>query len=268
MHDAHSLYLDAVRNGVGAARAVVLKGARAGASLTCTAEGAQAGTLGDAESDAAAMQLLQEALASGLPARTMLPVARAEAELDLFISVHSPAERLIVIGAVHTAIPLVHFANALGFETVVIDNRSAFAGPERFGHAARLLLHWPADALADLKLRGADSLVFLSHDPKLDNPALLVALQSPARYIGALGSSRTHARRVEWLREAGAPDEELSRIHAPVGLNLGGRAPAEIALAIAAEVLQVKYAARRQDENGRPRAGTGQPPSPSLDFAS
>jgi xanthine dehydrogenase accessory factor len=159
---------------------------------------------------------------------------------DVFIEVFPPPPRLIVIGAVHITIPLVRFASELGYHTTVIDARSAFATPERFAHADRLVLQWPDDALGELDLDEGCYVAVLSHDDKLDVPALKVALASNARYIGALGSRKTMTGRMETLREIGVSEEQLARIHNPIGLNLGGRRPEEIALAIMAEIVAVR----------------------------
>jgi len=117
-------------------------------------------------------------------------------EHEIFAEVYVPPLKLIVVGAVHMAIPLVQFAKTLGFHTVVIDARGAFATPERFPHVDELIVRWPADALAEMTLNEATYLVVLTHDAKIDNPALLLALEKPIRYIGALGSRKTHAKRV------------------------------------------------------------------------
>ncbi|MCB9137184.1 MAG: XdhC family protein [Caldilineaceae bacterium] len=159
---------------------------------------------------------------------------------DLFFDVYRPPKRLFIIGAVHTAIALVGFARTLGFETYVLDARGAFATPERFPHAHHLLVGWPGDTLAQLDLDASSYVVVLTHDAKIDNPALIQALAGPARYIGALGSLRTHAARSDELRRLGAADEQIARIHAPIGLDLGGRRPEEIALAIMAEIVSVE----------------------------
>lgn len=167
---------------------------------------------------------------------------RGEA-VEVFIDVHPPPPRLVIVGAVHIAIPLVSFAKTLGFHTVVVDARSAFATPERFGHADELIIGWPIETLHKLGVDEASYLVVLSHDEKLDNPALYAALNSPARYVGALGSRKTHAKRVAALKEMGVGDEQLARIHTPIGLDLGARTPDEIALAIMAEIMAVRRGA-------------------------
>ncbi len=159
---------------------------------------------------------------------------------EVFIEVFPPPPRLIIIGAVHAAIPLITFAKELGFRTTVVDPRSAFATPKRFSHADELIVKWPQEALSAADFNEGTYLVALSHDEKLDNPALKLALENPCRYIGALGSRKTHARRVASLKEMGITDEQLSRIHAPIGLNLGGRRPEEIAVAILAQIVAVR----------------------------
>lgn len=158
---------------------------------------------------------------------------------QLFARAYVPSPRLLIIGAVHIAQALAPMASAAGFEVVVIDPRGAFASPERFP-GVQLSDEWPDEALGRLGLDAATALVALSHDPKLDDPALELALPSTLFYIGALGSRRTHEKRLERLRAAGL-GELTGRIHSPIGLDLGGRSPAEIAVSILAEVIQVRY---------------------------
>ncbi len=165
---------------------------------------------------------------------------------DVFIEVFNPPPRLIVIGAVHLAIPLVAFARIVGFHTTVVDARPLFATPERFAQADRLLVGWPDDILPTLDLDAGCYVAVLSHDDKLDVPALWVAVNSPARYIGALGSRKTMAKRAVRLRELGATEEQLARIHNPIGLDLGGRRAEEIALAIMAEIVAVRNGKTRE----------------------
>lgn len=169
----------------------------------------------------------------------------------LFARAYVPAPRLLIVGAVHIAQALSQMATAAGFEVIVIDPRGAFASAARFP-GVRLLDEWPDEALARLGLDAATALVALSHDPKLDDPALELALPSKAFYIGALGSRRTHEKRLERLRIAGLA-RWLGRIHAPIGLDLGARSPAEIAVSILAELIQVRY----RGESGATDAAAG-----------
>lgn len=155
----------------------------------------------------------------------------------LFIRVFSPPQRLFIIGAVHVAQSLSAMAREAGYAVALIDPRDTWATPERFPDI-EIDRRWPDEALADLAIDRRTALVALSHDPKLDEPALSAALASDAFYIGALGSRRTHARRLDRLRKSGFDDEQLSRIRGPVGLDIGAVSPAEIAVSILAEITQ------------------------------
>jgi xanthine dehydrogenase accessory factor len=171
--------------------------------------------------------------------RTAIPLNGVD--IQVFFDVFPPMPRLIIIGAVHIAMPLVEIAKTLGFHTIVIDARGAFATPERFPNADQLIKQWPHEALNDLKLDESSYVVTLTHDEKFDNPALKIALNSPARYIGALGSKKTHAKRCEALLQDGVTQAQLERIHAPIGLKIGSRGPREIALSIIAEMIAVSH---------------------------
>ena len=165
-----------------------------------------------------------------------------EPENALFVEVFNPPLRLIIVGAVHIAQKLAPMAGLAGYAVTVVDPRRAFATDSRFPHVA-LRHDWPDAALTDLAPDHRTAVITLTHDPKLDDPALTVALNSPAFYIGALGSTRTHAKRLDRLAEAGFGDDALRRIHGPLGLPLGGRAPAEIAIAALAQMTQVLHGA-------------------------
>lgn len=167
------------------------------------------------------------------------------ADRQVFVESYPPPPTLLMVGAVHIAVELTTFAKTMGFRTVVIDARGAFATTERFAHADELVHAWPDDALKG-RLHPNCAVVVLTHDPKLDDPALLVALPSNARYVGALGSKKTHAARVVRLREAGLADETIARLHAPIGIPIGGRTPVEIALSIIAEIVAVRNNKREQ----------------------
>ena len=158
----------------------------------------------------------------------------------LFLHVFNTPLRLIVIGAVHIAEPLARYATIAGYDVALIDPRRAFADRERFA-GVTIIDAWPDEALVDLKPDRRTAMVTLTHDPKIDDPALHVALRAPVLYIGSLGSKRTHAKRVERLREAGFSDDEIGRIHAPVGLDIGAKSPQEIALSIMAEITAVRH---------------------------
>ncbi|MFQ5955710.1 MAG: XdhC family protein [Kiloniellales bacterium] len=163
-----------------------------------------------------------------------------DAGAGLFVQVFNPPARLILVGAVHIAQPLAPMAALAGYAVAVVDPRGAFATDRRFP-GVRLIDEWPDQALAALAPDRRTAVVTLTHDPKLDDPALEAALRSEAFYIGALGSRRTHAARLERLRAAGFDDADLRRIHGPVGLSIGATSPAEIALSILAQITQVAH---------------------------
>ncbi len=153
----------------------------------------------------------------------------------LFLNVYAPTARLLIIGAVHISQALAPLAASLGYEVTVVDPRTAFASPERFPDVP-VVAEWPDVALPPLNVDRYTAFVALTHDPKIDDPALLHALSRDCFYIGALGSRKTHGRRLDRLKEQGATDSSLARIHAPIGLAIGAVSPAEIAVSIMAEI--------------------------------
>jgi xanthine dehydrogenase accessory factor len=175
------------------------------------------------------------ALAHGQPQRLTLPDG-----IELFVNVLLPPPTLVIIGGVHIALALVTLAKTVGYRAVVVDPRAAFGNAHRFPHADQLLTLWPDEAFGQLPLTRTTAVAALTHDPKLDDPALQIALPSPAFYVGALGSQSTQAQRRARLLEAGIPPEALARLHGPIGLNLKAKSPEEIALAIMAEVVAVR----------------------------
>ncbi len=162
---------------------------------------------------------------------------------ELLITPHNPPLRLIVVGAVHISESLCMMARAAGYAVTVVDPRSAFLRPERFPGVTLLDL-WPDEACAVLKPDARTAVVLLTHDPKIDDPALRAVLSTPAFYVGALGSTRTHAKRLQRLAEAGVGEVERARIHGPAGLDIGARTPAEIAISVLAQMTQRLRGAR------------------------
>jgi xanthine dehydrogenase accessory factor len=158
-----------------------------------------------------------------------------EAGRAYFLDVHAPAHSMVVTGAVHISQALVPLARMLGYEITVIDPRTAFATSERFP-GVPLLAEWPDQALRKISLDRWTAFVALTHDPKIDDPALIAALEADCFYVGALGSKKTHAKRLERLSAAGVSAERLARIHAPIGLGIGAATPGEIAVSILAEI--------------------------------
>lgn len=156
---------------------------------------------------------------------------------DWFVAVHNPPLRMIVVGAVHIAQPLVQMARLTGYDPLLIDPREAFGAAARF--PGETISHdWPDEAMAAQGLDARTAVVTLTHDAKLDDPAIRAALRSPVFYVGCLGSTRTHAKRVERLTAAGYTPDEIARIHAPVGLDIGAKSPAEIAVSILAQITE------------------------------
>ncbi len=166
-----------------------------------------------------------------------LPAVNKTGDVEEFVNPIHPSPTLIMIGGVHIAAVLAKLADEMSFRSVIIDPRKAFASKERFEHVKRVLNEWPQHAMDELHLSKATAVTSLSHDPKIDDPALIAALNSPAFYVGALGSSRTQAARRERLRAAGVSEENLDRLHAPIGIEIGAETPEEIALAIMAQVI-------------------------------
>jgi len=226
------------RAGGRAAEVTMLEGANPGAKLLIEADGARQGSLGAPELDdeaarVAAEQLWEEA---------------SERRDGLFIDVVGPSPRLIVFGAVDIAASLCSLARAAGWRSYVVDPRARFATSERFPDAEEVIAAWPEEAAAQLGgIDPATSIVVLTHDPKLDDAALLLALGSPARFVGAMGSRRAQAKRRERLLELGLGEDDLERISAPVGLDLGAISRGETSLSILAEIV----AARHGRDGGR-----------------
>ena len=156
----------------------------------------------------------------------------------LFLNVYAPTARLVITGAVHISQALAPMAQSLGYDVYVVDPRTAFASPERFPDIP-LFADWPDVALPPLNIDRYTAFVALTHDPKIDDPALLHAMERDCFYIGALGSRKTHGKRVDRLKAQGATEQQLARIHAPIGLSIGAVSPAEIAVAIMAEITAI-----------------------------
>lgn len=157
------------------------------------------------------------------------------------VDVNNPRPHLVIVGGVHTSMALSSYARTLGMRVTLADPRSAFATPERFPDV-EIVHQFPAQAFASIPLNGQSFIAILTHDPKIDDPAVIAGLGSDAAYIGVLGSTRTHRERLERLRAAGVSDAALARLHAPIGLAIGAKTPEEIALAVMAQIIEVKNA--------------------------
>lgn len=212
---------------------------RAGASaalVTRLSDGAQ--VLISDEGDHGNLRL-EDAMRADIRRRMQSDVSGV-VDSEMFVRVFNCPPRLVLVGAVHISQALIPIAAAVGFDIVIIDPRTAFATKERFP-GVTLLTEWPDRAMQQLRLDRRTAIITLTHDPKLDEPALKAAFASEAFFIGSLGSRKTHEARLRRLRADGVAESSLKRIHAPVGLPLGGRQPAEIAVSIIAQVIQVLH---------------------------
>jgi xanthine dehydrogenase accessory factor len=225
-------FAEVAQTGGRAAEVTLLEGAAPGAKLLVEADGARSGTLGAPELDDDAVRAASE----------LLWVERSERRGPLFIDVVAPAPRLVLFGAVDIAAYLCTLARVAGWRPYVVDPRARFATPERFPDAEEVIAAWPEEAFTRIGgIDPATSIAVLTHDPKLDDAALMIALRSPARFIGAMGSRRAQAVRRERLLAAGFTDDELERLAAPLGLDLGAISAEETALSILAEVVAARH---------------------------
>ena len=235
---------DQLKHEKGAALATVVRGpAHVGEKLLVLPEKRTQGTLGNDALDALVTDDAERAIWTG-DANTHTYSVESEAgalSFDVFIEGFPPPPALIIVGAGHIAIPLTTFAKTLGYRVVVVDARAAFATRERFPHADELIVEWPDEALEGMDLDPSTSVSVLTHDPKFDEPTLRVVLAREVGYIGAIGSRKTAEERSERLKRAGVTDEQLSRVHGPVGLNIGATSPEEMALAIMAEIVATRH---------------------------
>ncbi len=206
-----------------------------GKELALLEDGSVYGSI-SSELDQRVIDLAQSTLASESSKRVQVEPDAVE----IFISVEFPAPTLVIVGGGHIAIPLVAFAKTLGYRSIVIDPRRMFGSQARFPHADQLIQAWPDKALVETGITSHTAVATLTHDPKIDDPALKIALKSQAFYIGVLGSKKTHQARRQRLLDAGMSATQIDRLHAPIGLDLGGRSPQEIALAIMAEIIKVR----------------------------
>ena len=187
------------------------------------------------ELDAQAVKLAGETLSQGASRRAMI-----NEDVEVFMEVISPPPTLIAVGGVHITIALVSLAKTLGYRTIVVDPRSAFGNQTRFPHVDQLIQSWPQEAFQQVPLTRSTAIAMLTHDPKLDDPALKIALPSSAFYVGALGSKNTQAKRRQRLLEDGLTEEQLDRLHGPIGLEIGAGTPEEIAISIMAEIVAAR----------------------------
>ncbi len=233
-----------LREGVTVAQATVIRipeqgDVVLGAKLLIPERGDVLGSLGDAALDRRVTDTARARLARGDSGTFTVETEHGE-PVEVFIGAYDAPPSLVVIGAGHVSIPLTRMAKVLGYRVVVVDAREAFATRERLSEADELIVEWPDDVLRRIPLNSSTAVAVLTHDEKFDVPALAVALRSGAGYVGAIGSKGTRAQRDARLRDEGITDEQIARIHGPIGLDIGARKPEEIALAILAEIVATR----------------------------
>jgi xanthine dehydrogenase accessory factor len=228
----------AVADGRTIAHAILLKGpGHPGARMLIQPSGAPLGSLGDSDLD---QQVVADALRQMSRSRATTQ-AYAQPQARVFLETLLPPPHLVIFGGVHAAIPLTTFAKTLGYRVTIVDPRSQFASRERFPDADAIIPQWPDKAIEQLEIGPATLCVILTHDPKIDEPALANLLGKGAGYIGAIGSSKTHAERFTRMAKTGVDPQLLAEVFAPIGLDLGAESPEEIALAIMAEIVAVRH---------------------------
>jgi xanthine dehydrogenase accessory factor len=231
----------------GVAMATVVRGPEhVGAKLLVFPDKSAHGTLGLAALDSQVILDAEQAIWNGDAITRTYSIAGSEnatetQHFDIFIEGFPPPPELIIVGAGHIAIPLTTFAKTLNYRVVVIDARATFATRERFPHADELTVEWPDEVLEKRDLNPSTSVAVLTHDPKFDEPTLKVILNRRVGYIGAIGSRKTGEERAERLKKQGLTDEQISKIHGPIGLNIGAASPEEMALAIMAEIVATRH---------------------------
>jgi len=220
--------------------ATIVHGANIGAKMLVYPDGRTSGDLGDAALNAV---VARDATRLMLAERSDAP-RRGYGDAEIFIEVFAPKPKLIIFGGVHAAIPLTQFAQQLGFRVTIVDGRGRFATRERFPTADDIIVAWPEEAITQMKIGSSTYVAILTHDPKFDIPALKALSTTQPRYIGSMGSRETRQQHFAELRAAGVSSEFLSRVHGPIGLDLGAQTPEEMALAIIAEIVAVRYGRR------------------------
>jgi xanthine dehydrogenase accessory factor len=244
MGDLYEELKERLKQEKGVALATVVRGEEhVGAKLLVLPDKSARGTLGNAALDALVVEDAERAIWSAdAGTRTYAVEGPEGAEaFDVFIEGFPPPPTLVIVGAGHIAIPLTTFAKTLNYRVVVIDARSAFATRERFPHADELIVAWPDEVLERMELYPSTSVAVLTHDPKFDEPTLRVVLSHQVGYVGAVGSRKTKEERDERLRKQGLAEEQIRRIHGPIGLNIGATSPEEMALAIMAEIVATRH---------------------------
>jgi xanthine dehydrogenase accessory factor len=244
MSELYQTLKERLKQEQGTAIATLVQGKEnVGAKLLVLPDKSAHGSLGNAALEALVIADATRAIWSGEAQTHIYTVesAKGPQTFEVFIEGFPPPLLLIIVGAGHIAIPLTTFAKTLNYRVVIVDARAAFATRERFPHADEVIVEWPDTYLEKIDLNPSTSVAVLTHDPKFDEPTLKVVLSHEVGYVGAIGSRKTGAERNARLRKQGLSEEQIQRIHGPIGLNLGGTSPEEMALAIMAEIVAVRH---------------------------
>jgi xanthine dehydrogenase accessory factor len=245
MSTLYTTLRDRLEHEQGSAMATLVEGGHPGGKLLVLPQHVSQGSLGLPALDALVLPDAERAIWAGTAQTHTYTIEVPNSEprsFTVFIEGFPPPPSLIIVGAGHIAIPLTTFAKTLNYHVTIIDARSAFATRERFPHADEIIVAWPDEVLAKMDLNPAMAIAVLTHDPKFDEPSLKVILAQQVGYIGAIGSRKTSEERAERLLREGISQEQLQRIHGPIGLKIGATSPEEIALAIMAEIVAARNA--------------------------
>jgi len=234
----HEALSNAISSRTPVAACTVVRGDGLGRKLLVFSDCAQ-GSLGDATLDSAVARDAR-ALIDAERSETR-PYPAAGGDVEVFMETFPAPPTLLIVGAVHAAQALCEFGKGLGFDVIVVDARAKLATPERFPKADRIIQAWPDEALGELDVRPNWYVAILTHDPKFDEPAILSSLQTPARYIGAIGSRKTNEDRRRRLAEAGLSPEDMARVRGPIGLDIGAATPEEMAISILGEIIAMRH---------------------------
>jgi xanthine dehydrogenase accessory factor len=236
--ELHGVLREAIQGRTPIAACTIVKGEPLGAKALVK-EASVIGTLGDSALDAAVVADAR-ALTDAEKSQTRT-YQSAGGEVEVFIETFPTPPTLLIVGAVHVAQALCEFGKGLGFDVIVVDARPKLATTERFPRADRIIQAWPDEAMAELDVRPNWYIAILTHDPKFDEPAILSSLQTPSRYIGAIGSRKTNIDRRRRLAEAGLSEEDMARVRGPIGLDIGAATPEEMAISILGEIIASRH---------------------------
>jgi xanthine dehydrogenase accessory factor len=267
--ELHERFKELIAARTPVAIATIVRGGRIGTKMLILND-QTIGTLGDASLDQRAAADARQLLLDERSSTNAYEVPGATEPVEVFLETFPAPPVLLIFGAVHVAQALSMFAKSMGYDVIVVDIRAKLATEERFPHADQIIHAWPDDALKSITIHPNTYIAILSHDPKFDEPALLGALNSPAGYIGAIGSRKTNVDRRQRLAEAGVSPEQIARVRGPIGLDIGAESPEEMAISILAELIAVRRGRSGgflADKSGHIRGPREDEPAPTPEAA-